>query len=88
MTNREKEISIPTVEDTGKKFPTPSDNLVTMLAPESAEAEAFRILRTNIALRDYDKNLKTINVISSTSGESKSTTIANLAYTYSQLGDL
>ena len=86
MTNSEKEISIPTVEDTGKKFPTPSDNIVTMLAPESAEAEAFRILRTNIALRDYDKNLKTINVISSTSGESKSTTIANLAYTYSQLG--
>ena len=29
MTNKEKEISIPTVEDTGKKFPTPSDNLVT-----------------------------------------------------------
>ena len=46
MTNKEKEISIPTVEDTSKKFPTPSDNLVTMLAPESAEAEAFRIRLT------------------------------------------
>ena len=92
MTSMEKDVvTIPTSEnkvDTkeSKKFPDPSDNLVTMLAPESVEAEAFKILRTNISLRDYDKNLKTINVISSAAGESKTTTIANLAYAYSQLG--
>ena len=42
----------------------PADNLVTMNDPDSAAAEAFRILRTNISLRDFDQKLKVINVIS------------------------
>ena len=63
----------------------PSDELVTMLQPDSAAAEAFRTLRTNLSLRDFDKELKVINVISSTAQESKSTTSLNLGYVYSQL---
>ena len=31
----------------------PSDNLITLLEPDSAAAEAFRILRTNISLKDF-----------------------------------
>ena len=64
---------------------SPSDNLVTMLRPDSVAAEAFRILRTNLSLRDFDKELKLINVVSSVSEESKSTVALNLAYVYSNL---
>ena len=64
----------------------PSDNLITLLEPESVTSEAFRILRTNISLKDFDSKLKVINVISSSAQESKSTTVLNLAYVFSQLG--
>lgn len=64
----------------------PSDNLITMLDPENSVSEAYRILRTNISLRDFDKKLKVINVISSNAQESKSTTVLNLGYVFSQLG--
>ena len=64
----------------------PADNLITMLEPDSPAAEAFRTLRTNLTLRDFDKKLKVINVISTNTQESKSTTVLNLAYVYSQLG--
>ncbi len=64
----------------------PSDNLVTLTDPESVTAEAFRILRTNVSLKDFDSKLKVINVISTSAQESKSTTVLNLAYVFSQLG--
>ena len=64
----------------------PSDNLITLIEPDSAAAEAFRILRTNISLKDFDSKLKVINVISASAQESKSTTVLNLGYVFSQLG--
>ena len=64
----------------------PSDNLITLIDPENVTSEAFRILRTNISLKDFDSKLKVINVISTTAQESKSTTILNLGYVFSQLG--
>ncbi len=64
----------------------PSDNLITLIEPDSAAAEAFRILRTNISLKDFDSKLKIINVISTSVQESKSTTVLNLGYVFSQLG--
>lgn len=64
----------------------PSDNLVTLLEPDHVASEAFRILRTNISLKDFDSKLKVINVISTTAQESKSTTVINLGYVFSQLG--
>lgn len=64
----------------------PSKNLITIYEPDSPASEAFRTLRTNLTLRDFDKKLKVINVISTTAQESKSTTVLNLAYVYSQLG--
>ncbi len=67
-------------------FPRPSSNMVTINEPESAVAEAFRILRTNVSLRDFDNKLKIINMISSTKGESKTTVVSNLAYVFSQMG--
>lgn len=64
----------------------PSDNLITLIDPENVTSEAFRILRTNISLKDFDSKLKVINVISTTAQESKSTTVLNLGYVFSQLG--
>ena len=64
----------------------PSDNLITLIEPDSAASEAFRILRTNISLKDFDSKLKVINVISTSAQESKSTTVLNLGYVFSQLG--
>ena len=32
----------------------PSDNLITLIDPENVTSEAFRILRTNISLKDFD----------------------------------
>ena len=74
------------INNNKNSFPRPSDNLVTINEPESAVAEAFRILRTNVSLRDFDGKLKVINIVSSTKGESKTTAISNLAYVYSQMG--
>lgn len=64
----------------------PTDNFVTMLKPDSVAAESYRILRTNLSLRDFDETIKVINVISAYQQEAKSTTVINLAYVYSQLG--
>ncbi len=64
----------------------PSDNLVTLTQPDSVASEAFRILRTNISLKDFDSKIKVINVISCSAKESKSTTVLNLGYVFSQLG--
>lgn len=64
----------------------PSDNLVTMIHPDTVAAEAFRILRTNLSLRDFDGKLQIINVISAYQQEAKSTCVLNLGYVYSQLG--
>ena len=65
---------------------TPTETMVTLTNPESAVAETYRILRTNILLRDVDKKIKVINVISTTAQEGKSTTVLNLASVYAQLG--
>lgn len=62
------------------------DKLVTASDPRSANAEAYRILRTNISFSAVDKPLRTIMVTSATSSEGKSITAANLAVTMAQAG--
>ncbi|MEO6629636.1 MAG: Wzz/FepE/Etk N-terminal domain-containing protein, partial [Aquihabitans sp.] len=49
--------------------------------PNSAASEAYRGLRTSIEFLAVDEKLRIIHVTSSTSGEGKSTTSANLAVT-------
>jgi capsular exopolysaccharide synthesis family protein len=66
-------------------IPNLTPTMVTMTNPESVASEAYRILRTNIVLRDVDKNIKVINVISTTAQEGKSTTVLNLAAVFSQM---
>ncbi|MFT5086127.1 MAG: capsular exopolysaccharide synthesis family protein [Planctomycetota bacterium] len=60
--------------------------LVAYFDPQSTLAETYRTLRTNIEFVTVEKGDKTILVTSSTSGEGKSTVMANLAMTMTQLG--
>ena len=53
---------------------------------DSADAEAYRILKGNIDLNLPDRNANTYTMVSGGPGEGKSTTLCNLAYTYARGG--
>ncbi len=59
--------------------------LITREDPKSPVSEAYRSLRTSM-LYSSDKELKSILVSSAGPGEGKTTTVANLAITYANLG--
>ncbi len=56
-----------------------TEQLVTLAAPNSFEADAFRLLRANLELANLEPHAKTIMLTSASAGEGKSTTAANLA---------
>jgi len=60
------------------------DVLVAATQPRSPEAEAFRILRTNLQFKAVDKSLKTIMITSPAPEEGKSITASNLAVVFAQ----
>jgi capsular exopolysaccharide synthesis family protein len=60
--------------------------LVMMEQPTGADAEAFRMLRTNIEFVDLDRRSRIIAVTSAVNGEGKSTTAANLAVAFARSG--
>lgn len=55
-------------------------------AKDVVDAEAYRILRTNIEFNRKNPEANTITVISGGAGEGKSTTLANLAYIFASGG--
>lgn len=57
-----------------------------VLDPNSAVAEAYRALRTNLLFSALDRELKTIVVTSAAPNEGKSRTAANLAVAFAQAG--
>lgn len=61
-------------------------SLITHLHPKSTISEQFRTIRTNIDFSLIDTELKTLMVTSSSPGEGKSTTAANLAVVLAQQG--
>lgn len=66
-----------------------SDNkrkLVAKFNPKSAITEQYRTIRTNIQFSSVDKEIRSIIVTSSSPGEGKSTTVANLAVVFAQQG--
>jgi protein-tyrosine kinase len=65
-----------------------SNELVLANKPFSAQAEAFRVLRTQLNMRSFaaDQPKRAIAVISSDAGDGKSFFAANLAVALSQLG--
>ncbi len=62
------------------------NNLYTLQNPKSIQAEAFRILRTNLHFASAGEQLKTIVITSAAPEEGKSTTSINLAITLAQSG--
>ena len=55
-------------------------------AGDSPDAEAYRILRTNIEFNRKNPQANTLSIVSGGPGEGKSTTIANLAFICAQGG--
>ncbi|PLS01507.1 CpsD/CapB family tyrosine-protein kinase [Neobacillus cucumis] len=69
-----------------KTTSNPSRKLITAVAPKNAISEQYRTIRTNIQYSSVDEEVRAIMVTSSGPSEGKSTTAANLAVTFSQLG--
>jgi succinoglycan biosynthesis transport protein ExoP len=53
---------------------------------DSADAEAYRILKANIEFNQTDRAANTFTLVSGGPGEGKSTTLNNLAYTFARGG--
>jgi polysaccharide biosynthesis transport protein len=62
------------------------DDLATLVDPSGPDAEAFRVLRTNLSFADIDSQAKSIIITSAVQSEGKSTTIANLAVAMARAG--
>ena len=60
--------------------------LITREDPRSPVSEAYRSLRTSLLYLSADKKIKSILISSAGPGEGKTTTVANLAITYANLG--
>jgi Mrp family chromosome partitioning ATPase/capsular polysaccharide biosynthesis protein len=61
-------------------------DLVMLTAPHGSQAEAFRMLKTNLEFVTLDRAVKTILITSAIQGEGKSTTAANLAVALARAG--
>lgn len=69
-----------------KRNPKRKPKLSTMTAPLSATAEAYRALRTALQYAALERPLRTIQITSASAGESKTTTLSNLAMAYALSG--
>ena len=63
-----------------------TNRLVMLADPNSIEAEAYRVLRTNLQFLNLEHGAKTVMVTSAVEGEGKSTTVANLAVALARAG--
>jgi polysaccharide biosynthesis transport protein len=71
------------------RIPAPPKGIRTVVSidrPKSVEAEAYRMLRTNLEFTTLEREATTIMVTSATAGEGKSTTTANLAVALARTG--
>ncbi len=87
------DTSIKTLEDAERSMGLPvlgvipqDAGLLILQGGDSPDAEAYRILRTNIELKKDLYKATTIAVVSANAGEGKTTTLSNLAYVFSQAG--
>ena len=63
-----------------------TNRLVMLAQPTSAQAEAFRVLRTNLEFTALDKEIRTVLITSAVEEEGKSTTVGNLAIALARAG--
>jgi len=68
------------------KNSTPHDEMVMIYKKNTFDSELYKLIRTNLDFMSVDKKFKTIMVTSSQSSEGKSTTIANIAVAFAQIG--
>lgn len=61
-----------------------ADEVVTIAAPRSPAAEAYRVLRTNMQFASLDRPLRTLLVASAGPGEGAPAVAANLAVVFAQ----
>ncbi len=87
------DTSIKTLEDAERSLGLPvlgvipqDAGLLVLQGGESPDAEAYRILRTNIELKRDLFKATTFTVVSANAGEGKTTTLINLAYVFAQAG--
>ncbi len=64
----------------------PANKLVTLQKPDSADADAYRMIRAQIEFASTERPLRTIVVTSARPREGKSVTAANLAVALAQTG--
>jgi capsular exopolysaccharide synthesis family protein len=63
-----------------------AQRLMTVTAPRSAAAEAYRALRTNLEFASVDAPLESLLVTSAIPGEGKTTSASNIAAAFAQAG--
>jgi Mrp family chromosome partitioning ATPase len=63
-----------------------ADRLAMLAEPASLDAEAFRMLRTNVEFANLERQARAILVTSAIEEEGKSTTVANLAVAFARRG--
>lgn len=87
------DTSIKTLEDAERSLGLPvlgvipqDAGLLILQGGDSPDAEAYRILRTNIELKKDLYKATTISVVSANAGEGKTTTLSNLAFVFAQAG--
>ena len=87
------DTSVKTMEDVENFLQVPvlavvPKNISVLYAhPEAtADAEAYRILRTNLEFNRQSPDANTVTFVSGGAGEGKSTTLSNLAYTFAKGG--
>lgn len=87
------DTSVKTLEDVERNLNLPvlgvipqDIGLLHLMNGSSPDAEAYRILRTNIELKRKDTNVVTLALVSGNAGEGKTTTLCNLAYVFAQGG--
>lgn len=64
----------------------PANTLITLQKPESADADAYRMIRAQIEFASTERPLRTLVVTSAQPREGKSVTAANLAIALAQTG--
>ncbi len=87
------DTSVKTLEDAERHLGLPvlgvipqDAGLLIKQGSNGPDAEAYRILRTNIELKKALFKATTFAVVSSSAGEGKTTTLINLAYVFAQAG--
>ena len=87
------DTSVKTMEDVESFLQAPvlavipqNIHLLPQTPEASVDAEAYRILRTNLEFNRKSSDANSVTFVSGGAGEGKSTTLANLAYTFAQGG--